>query len=364
MEVFLKKQLLVAAAAGMVALSAAPAGAAPSDPYFSRQWGLQKVQAEQAWTTTTGTGAIVAVIDTGIDLTHPDLATNLLAATDADFVEPNGECTGPKNNRTCTQDGPQDENGHGTHVAGIVAAVTNNGIGVAGVAPGAKLLPVRVLDEDGNGTGDIVAGIRYAADRGADVINMSLGYPSGAGEVLGLIGGLNSLYAALDYAWDRGSLVVVAAGNDSAPLCAEPASGHHVICVGATDSRDLLSWYSNSDATTFDTHLVAPGGDSGAGFSLGPNSPTASLCSGDIFSTYLRTARSWCSSEAGYEALAGTSMAAPHVSGVAALLASKGLTNQQITDCLLRTSDDLGAPGRDPLFGYGRVNALKAVTGC
>ena len=358
----MKKLLSLITAIAAVALVAAPAGASSNDPYLTRQWGLQKIQATQAWTTTTGTGAVVAVVDSGIDLGHPDLAANLLSATDADFVEPDGNCSGKP--KVCTQDGPQDENGHGTHVAGIIGAVTNNGTGVAGIAPNAKLLPVRVLDENGDGTGDVVAGIRYAADRGADVINMSLGHTSGVGEALGLIGDLDDLYAALDYAWSKGSLVIVAAGNDSAPICAEPASGHHVICVGATDSRDLKAAYSNFDAALLDTYLVAPGGDLFGQLSLGPSSPTASFCGGDVFSTYLRTERSWCSSEAGYEAIAGTSMAAPHVSGVAALLASKGLTNQQIVDCLTRTSDDLGIPGRDPIYGYGRVNAFKAVTGC
>src|SRR3712207_6277198 len=106
-----------------VALAAAPAGAASDDPYFNRQWGLRKVSAAQAWTTTTGSGAGCAVGDSGVDLSHPDLALNLLSAPDADFVEPNGD------------DGPQDENGHGTHVAGIIGAVANNGTGVAGVAP-------------------------------------------------------------------------------------------------------------------------------------------------------------------------------------------------------------------------------------
>lgn len=339
-------------AVALVAIIAAPAGASTDDPYFKRQWGLQKIGADQAWAASTGEGAVVAVLDSGVDLTHPDLAANLLSASDADFVDPDG------------QDGPQDENGHGTHVAGIIAAAANNGIGVAGVAPSADLLPVRVLDENGDGTGDLPAGIRYAADRGASVINMSLGYPAGAGEALGAIGDLEDIHAAIDYAWERGALVVVAAGNDTAPLCAEPASGHNVICVGATDSRDLISSYSNYDAASFDTYLVAPGGDGGAGFSFGPRSPTASLCGGDIFSTYLRSETTYCSNEAGYEASAGTSMAAPHVSGVAALLAAKGLTNQQITDCLLRTSDDLGVPGRDGIYGYGRVDAAAAVAGC
>jgi len=344
----------------VVALAAAPAGAGTDDPFFSLQWGLHKINAEQSWKTSIGDGAVVAVVDTGVDLSHPDLAANLLSAPKADFVEPDAHCGQP----TCHHDGPQDENGHGTHVAGIIAAVTDNGTGVAGVAPSAQLLPVRVLDEEGAGTGDLPAGIRYAADRGADVINMSLGYPSGAGEALGALGDLDDIYEAIDYAWDKGALVVVAAGNDTAPLCAEPASAHQVICVGATDSRDLISSYSNYDAASFDTYLVAPGGDGGSGFSFGPKSPTAGLCRGDIFSTYLRSADTWCSAEPGYEASAGTSMAAPHVSGVAALLASEGLTNEEITTCLVRTADDLGPRGRDPVYGYGRIDAEAAVSGC
>ncbi|MDQ3941221.1 MAG: S8 family serine peptidase [Actinomycetota bacterium] len=362
----MKKSFIAVIALVALAASAAPAGAFSNDPYFARQWGHHKIQAEQAWATTNGSGALIAVVDSGVDLTHPDLQTNIVNNSNADFVEPNGTCSGGgKKGRTCTQDGAQDKNGHGTHVAGIVGAIANNGIGVAGVAPGARILPVRVLDANGDGTTEhVAAGIRYAADQGADVINLSLGFLSGQGEAVALIGVLDPVYDALDYAWSRGSVVLVAAGNDSVPLCAEPASGHDVICVGATDSRDLISWYSNSDASSFDTYLTAPGGEGFSFLSFGPNSPTAATCAGDVFSTYLRTKTSFCSTEPGYEAIAGTSMAAPHASGVAGLLAAKGLSNQQIVDCLKRTSDDLGAPGRDPIYGYGRVNALRAVTSC
>jgi serine protease len=210
-----------------------------------------------------------------------------------------------------------------------------------------------VLDADGSGsTDDIAAGIRYAADQGAKVMNLSLGMQSGVGEAVGLIGGLDPIYSAIDYAYSKGATVVFAAGNDSVPLCAEPSAHPKVLCVGATDSRDLRSFYSNSDATLSKYYLVAPGGD-------------ALTCAGDIFSTWLRSqVQSSCSPQAGYEAEAGTSMAAPHVAGVAALLAAKGLGNQAIMDCLTRTTDDLGTPGRDPIYGWGRVNAAKAVTGC
>ncbi len=328
--------------------------AGTSDPYFAKQWGLTKIQAEQAWSLATGTGTIIAVVDTGVDFNHPDLASKLISYPDADFVEPNGTCTGRKGQRTCTQDGAQDRNGHGTHVAGIAAAITNNGTGIAGVAPGAKILPVRVLDAEGSGTTDqVAAGIRFAADKGANVINLSLGFLSGAGEVVKLIGVLDPIYAAIEHANSKGAVVVIAAGNDSIPLCSEPSAAPGVICVGSTDSRDLRSWFSNGDATLMKNYLVAPGGD-------------AATCAGDIFSTYLTTlSTSSCSTQAGYDALAGTSMATPHVAGVAALLASKGLDRNRIISCILATGDDLGTPGRDPVFGYGRLNAYRAVSsGC
>jgi subtilisin family serine protease len=330
--------LTAAALAVVVALAGATPAAASNDPYRSRQWGLDKIQAEPAWATSTGTGALVAVVDTGVDLGHPDLQANIVDRG-ADFVDAKDT------------DGAQDENGHGTHVAGIIAAVANNGVGVAGVAPGARILPVRVLDADGSGTTDQIAlGVRYAADRGARVINLSLGVLSGVDKVAKVIGELDTVYAAFDYATAKGAVIVVAAGNDSVPFCSEPSGADNVICVGATDSRDLSSFYSNHDATTLQTYVVAPGGD-------------ALTCAGDILSTYLRTAaRSSCSPGAGYETLAGTSMATPHVAGLAALLVAKGDTRDAIMRKIPATADDLGLPGDDPVYGSGRINALRAVT--
>lgn len=354
----MRKLLASGVLVGLVAsvFVAGPASSATSDTFRAKQWALDRIQVEQAWSVTTGTGVTVAVVDTGVDLSHPDLAANVLSSG-ADFSEPNGTCTkapGKGGARTCTQDGAQDKNGHGTHVAGIIGAVANNGVGIAGVAPGVKILPVRVLDAEGSGTSDqIAAGINYAADQGAKVINLSLGFTSGVGEAVKVIGGLNPVYAAIDYAIAKGAVVVFAAGNDTVPLCAEPAAHPKVICVGATDKNDLKSFFSNSDATLTKNYVSAPGGD-------------ALSCAGDIFSTYLASApdQAFCSTDKAYEALAGTSMAAPHVSGVAALLAAKGLPGHAIIDCIMRTADDLGAPGRDSVYGYGRVNAFKAVTGC
>src|SRR3954454_9723954 len=191
--------------------SAGSAGGPPAnDPLFAKQWGLTQIKAPGAWARgARGAGATIAVIDTGADLAHPDLQANLVPG--ADFVPDGGECAGP-----------QDENGHGTHTAGIAAAVTNNGVGVAGTAPDAKVMPLRALDADGSGEDAwIIAAIKHAADNGAKVINMSLG-----GQViLGEVPQLNEeLEAAVQYAWDKGVVVVASAGNESFPLCSFPAA--------------------------------------------------------------------------------------------------------------------------------------------
>ena len=313
-----------------------PGTGAANDPLFAKQWGLDQIDAPEAWARgAKGAGTMIAVVDTGVDLNHPDLQAKLVQGTD--IVAGKRDCP----------PGPQDENGHGTHVAGIAAAVTNNGIGVAGTAPEAKIMPVRVLDEDGSGSSDdIVAGIRYAADHGADVINLSLGELP----VVGQLEPLNQdVEAAIDHAWNSGALVVAAAGNESFPLCEYPAFAHRAVCVGATDSRGLPTYYSNFPNNQEMVGVRAPGG-------------VGSVFCGDdddIWSTIWPGSDFACSGISGYETLAGTSMATPFVSGVAAMLFGQGLTNQQIVDRLETTSSNHGS--YDPVYGWGIVNADAAT---
>ncbi len=283
------------------------ADAVPNDPYYSRQWHLPRIGAERAWEVSRGDAEItVAVVDTGVDPSHPELAGRVLAGYD--FV---GE-----------DDDPGDENGHGTYVAGIVAAAGDNGQGVAGVAWRVRVLPVRVLDANGQGFySDVVAGIRYAADRGARIINLSLG------------GGAYSraLQEAVDHARARGSLPVAAAGNSAAPSLDYPAACQGVVGVGATDGNDLLASFSNHGE---DLDIVAPGVS--------------------IYSTY---------PGGRYVSMNGTSAAAPQVAGAAALLLSVrgSLSAAEAEQRLLSTARNLGEPGRDNVTGWGLVQLDKAM---
>ncbi|HVL82404.1 MAG TPA: S8 family peptidase [Actinomycetota bacterium] len=327
-------------AALVAATFVGPHAGASNDPFLAQQWALGKIGASQAWSKSTGSGITIAIVDTGIDLRHEDLAANVVTGTSVI------KCG--KNAKNCNTTG-QDDQGHGTHVAGIAAAVTGNGTGVAGVAPNAKLMPVKVLDAAGEGSVEnIAAGIRYAADKGAKVINLSLGVMSGVSQVGTVVGWWKPIDDAITHAWSRGAVVVVAAGNDSFPLCAEPAAHARAICVGATDPNDAVASYSN----TGDVDVTAPGGF-GSVFCEHPQM--------DILSTMWAGSAYDCGRN-GYETLAGTSMAAPHVAGVAALVMSKGLTNAQTVERIYATADDLGAPGWDPVYGYGRINANRAVS--
>ena len=300
--------------------------------YFGggNDWNLNAVEAPEAWAAGyTGQGITVAVIDTGIDLDHPDLVHNLYV--NAGEIPGNG-IDDDRNGFVDDVSGydfvsgdarAEDGNGHGTHVAGTIAAA-NNGIGATGVAPDAKILPVRVLDDAGRGSdGSVAAGIRYAADMGAQIINLSLG------------GGYSSrILAAIEYAASAGSLIVAAAGNESASNPSYPArhsaNSTSVISVGAHDSRGNTASFSNEVGSSRAVQVDAPGVS--------------------IYSTHLR---------GGYGRLSGTSMASPHVAGVAALTlsANPGLTSREVRD-LLATGTVGRSAGSDAI---GNVSASYSV---
>lgn len=293
----------------------------PNDPYYTsaQQWGLTKICANYAWDVTTGnTTVIVAVLDTGVDTDHPDLVANL-KLPGQDVV--NGDSD------------PNDGQGHGTHVAGIIAAVTNNNTGVAGVSWYSKILPVKVMNDDVEASGSVaqvVAGIEWAVSQNADVLNLSLGDPAYS----------STLQLAVDNARANGCVVIAAAGNKGTTEKNYPAACNGVIAVGATDSNDNRASFSNyGDWIT----VVAPGTG--------------------IWSTYPNHSHSRYPSTYNYASLNGTSMATPFVSGVAALIFARfpGISNIDVELRIKRGIDDLGSSGKDSIFGYGRINAVKAV---
>src|SRR4051794_2462307 len=297
------------------ALIAAGPAAGAGDPLRSQQWGLDMIEADAAHQVSTGAGATVAVIDTGVYAAHPDLAGRLLAGHD--FVD--GDST------------PQDANGHGTHVTGIIAADAGNGIGIEGVAPGAKILPLRALDANGDGTStDIANAIDYAVAHGAQVINLSLG-----DVIPGSVLADQEFDTALGHALDAGVVVVAAAGNDGLPVCEQPSASGRLLCVGAVDKRGARSFYSSFGAGV---GIRAPGGSA------------LPLPNEDILSTW---------NDGSYQELAGTSQATPHAAGVAALLVSLGLRGQAVVDRIAATAK----PGNATTLGAGIVDARAAVAG-
>lgn len=311
----------------------------PTDPGWSNQWGPTRINAPAAWKINTGRPSmIIAVIDSGIQLNHEDLVSRLWTNRGE---QPGNGVDDDGNGKIDDVHGWHfyqrwtgsvyvsaedaliaDDYGHGTHVAGIAAAAMNNGVGIAGIAPGARVMPVKVLDQFGNGWySDIAAGIIYAADDGAQVINLSLGGTEDS----------QTLRAAVDYARSRGALVIAATGNTGGAVL-YPAAYEPVLAVAATDQSDQAAYFSNRGPLV---DVAAPGVD--------------------IFSTW-----PW---RDGYFTKSGTSMAAPHVSGVAALIWSErpDLSADQIAQIITVTARDVADTGWDQNTGWGRIDAFAAV---
>ncbi|MGB9637241.1 MAG: S8 family peptidase [Microgenomates group bacterium] len=275
-------------------------------------WGIDRIEAEKVWATTSAELVKVGIVDTGIDVKHPDLKDNLKGGVSTVLY-------------TRSYD---DDNGHGTHVAGIVAAL-NNSFGVVGVGPGIDLYAVKVLDRRGNGyLSDVIEGLDWAIANGMQVVNMSLGTSSD----------VQSFHDAVQRVNSAGIVQVAAAGNSGGAVI-YPAAYPEVIAVSATDQSDTLASWSSRGA---EVDLAAPGVD--------------------IYSTYKGST---------YKTLSGTSMASPHVAGVAALVlsvpskcdynADRICSPAEVQQRLETTAEDLGVSGRDDLYGYGLVNAEKAV---
>ncbi len=348
-----------------------PLSIGSNEHYFDIQWGLDAINAPEAWNAGyTGKGARVFILDSGIDAEHPDLSPNLNTALSTSFIDGEDYNVAPGNYFN-----------HGTHVAGIIAAADNQ-FGIIGVAPNAEIVAVKVLSEyTGSGPfSGINAGIVYAANNGADVINMSLGatlnkngfYRDENGELqkvpaVYIIQYVLAQKRAVDYAFKKGAVIVSSAGNDgqnadgNGSLIILPADLSKVIAVSATApdywvkdyingtpdvNFDIPASYTNIGKSLID--IAAPGGD----FDF----YDAPYWHYDMVISTISGGWGWA---------AGTSMASPHVAGVAALIIAKNggkMSPQEVTKQLLITADKIGTNGKSPFFGKGRLNAFRAVT--
>jgi thermitase len=291
-----------------------------NDPRSAEQKGLGIIGMGKAWDLSLGDPRVViAVIDSGADLNHPDLRPNLVAGYN---VISQGQTP------------PQDDNGHGTHASGIAAAATDNRDGIAGTCPRCKLMPIKALDAEGAGTAfDVALGLVWAVDHGAQVVNMSLGGPQSD----------PTLERAVRYALNRNVPVVVAAGNESTSELRYPAAINGVISVGAVDNNRELAGFSNFGSWVT---VVAPG--------------VQILSTMPLNSVFMTNNEGY---KTGYDFMDGTSMAAPIVAGLVGLMRSRHpqLTPAQIKNRLEGTAIDLGAPGFDEQFGHGMINGPRAL---
>ncbi|MBZ0167326.1 MAG: S8 family serine peptidase [Candidatus Omnitrophica bacterium] len=347
----------------------------PNDPLYNTpfnagSWGqnypdlwplkADKMNVEPAWDLTFGAGVVVAVVDTGIDYTHPDLILNVYQNFGEFFNglddDGNGFIDDTRGwNFIANTDDPLDGNGHGTHVSGIIAAMGNNGIGTIGVAPQAKVMPLKALDSAGNGNmSDLAEAIYYAADNGADIINGSwmCTAPCPSNPVAEI---------AVQYAADLGVLMIFAAGNNGDDVrLYSPQNMDESITVSATTETDNFADFSNFGPGVL---LAAPGGgDDKATPPLEPTLNITSTISDIASSAFVLGGSLFVIPE--YSRQAGTSMAAAHVSGLAALMVAyrTALSPQEILLAMLVSAEDLGIPDNDTLFGFGRVNAAAAMT--
>jgi serine protease len=307
----------------------------PNDPLFSQQWSFTKVPYVAAWTTDgeQGDGIVVADVDTGVMASHPDLQGQVL--TGEYFLHDNAGTT-----QFSGSGGTTDPNGHGTHVSGIVAANSNNSVGISGAAPGAKILPVQVLCSDGSGfSSDVASGITWAVDNGAQVVNLSLGGGPSSAEL-----------SAIQYADAHNVVVTAAGGNDgqsgntpSYPAAYSPQQ-QNLVAVAATDANNGHPAYGTV-ASYLD--IAAPGG-----------LPSNSNCASSDPTVSVES--TW--NDGGYCSIAGTSMATPHVSAAAALLIKAGnCSDSQVKTRLKATAQNLGSPNQ---FGQGLVRPDLAGKSC
>jgi serine protease len=356
-----QRAALAAAVVALVALlTAVAAGAAPFAPNDGGAWGRPGSWSAQQWNFTGrygvgapgawakliaagragGEGVTIAVLDTGL-ATSPDLSKGRIVPG-YDFVDGDAR--------------PLDRNGHGTHVASTIAETTNNRYGLTGLAYRARIMPVRVLDDHGDGTPAVIArGVRFAAAHGAKVINLSLNFEEHvAASQIGV------LLRAIDAANRSGSLVVAAAGNAGAGVVAEPARAPHVLAVGATTEYGCLASYSDRGAGL---DLVAPGGGDDAALADDPGCTTERR-GRSIYQVTLEGSRP---TRFGIPRdYYGTSMATPHVSATAALVVASGVLGPDpspsaIEQRLEQTAHDLGAPGFDTRYGFGLLDAAAAT---